>query len=44
MSVYLMVFFGSMTAGGIAPGRLATRLGTPLALTVSAYGMFATLA
>ncbi|HEX4793473.1 MAG TPA: MFS transporter [Humisphaera sp.] len=44
MSVYLMAFFGSMTAGGILWGILATRLGAPHALTIAACGMFATLA
>ncbi len=44
MSVYLMAFFGSMTAGGILWGIVATRVGAPLALTIAACGMFATLA
>ncbi|HSZ56780.1 MAG TPA: MFS transporter [Tepidisphaeraceae bacterium] len=43
MSAYLMVFFGAMTIGGIVWGILATRFGPPLAMTVSACGMLATL-
>ena len=43
MSVYLMVFFGAMTLGGIVWGILATRFSPPLAMTVSACGMLATL-
>ena len=43
MSVYLMVFFGAMTAGGLVWGLIATRFGAPMAMTVAACGMFATL-
>jgi len=44
MSVYLMVFFGAMTAGSLLWGAVATRVGAPLAITLAACGMFATLA
>jgi hypothetical protein len=44
MSVYLMVFFGAMSAGGILWGVIATRSGAPVAMTAAACGMFATLA
>jgi MFS family permease len=44
MSVYLMVFFGAMTMGGILWGVIATRYGAPLAITCAGAGMFTTLA
>ena len=44
MSVYLMVFFGAMSAGGIVWGVIATRFGAPAAMISAACGMFATLA
>jgi MFS family permease len=43
MSVYLMVFFGAMSAGGILWGVIATRDGAPVAMVVAACGMFTTL-
>ena len=44
MAVYLMVFFGAMSAGGIVWGLIANRYGAPMAMTIAACGMFATLA
>lgn len=44
MSVYLMAFFGAITAGGILWGGLATQVGAPRAMTIAGGGMFATLA
>jgi len=44
MSVYLMVFFGALSAGGILWGVVASRFGAPLAITAAACGMLATLA
>jgi MFS family permease len=44
MSVYLMVFFGALSAGGILWGVIATRYSASLAMIVAACGMFATLA
>lgn len=43
MSVYLMAFFGAMSAGGILWGVIATRASAPVAMSVAACGMFATL-
>ena len=43
MAVYLMVFFGSLSAGGILWGVLANWVGAPLAMIVAACGMFMTL-
>jgi MFS family permease len=43
MSVYLMVFFGAFSAGGVLWGVIATRAGAPMAMTVAALGLFATL-
>jgi MFS family permease len=44
MAVYLMVFFGAMTAGSILWGVIATRLGAPMAMTIAAAGLVSTLA
>jgi MFS family permease len=43
ISVYLMVFFGALTAGGILWGVIATRAGAPMAMSVAGSGMFASL-
>ena len=43
MSVYLLVFFGALAAGSAVWGMMASRLGTPEALTVAALGMFGSL-
>jgi predicted MFS family arabinose efflux permease len=43
MSVYLMTFFGALTLGGIVWGVVATRFGSPMAMTAAAGGMVGTL-
>jgi hypothetical protein len=39
-----MAFFGSLTAGGLLWGVIATHVGAPLAMTIAACGMLSTLA
>lgn len=43
MSVYLMVFFGVFSAGGVLWGVIATRAGAPTAMTIAALGLLASL-
>jgi MFS family permease len=43
MSVYLMVFFGALTLGGIVWGVVATRYGASMGMAVAAFGLVGTL-
>jgi MFS family permease len=43
MSVYLLVFFGALAAGSAVWGAVASRAGTPEALTIAACGMLGSL-